>query len=180
MDSRHESVAAKTATTGWELGRNQGAAPYVAGSAPDEVIDRFGEEVCRAMPLAPPDQPKQDCAAMARATSALARIAPQDDLEAIMATQLLAAHAAVIACYEQAMKPDADVAWRRENLTQAARLTRATVTVIAALQRYRINAAKAAAHGARQNGAGSERSANLRNNPMQRRRPRSRRNCRQG
>lgn len=62
---------------------------------------------------------------------------PGDELEAMMAAQLFAAHNAAMECYRRAMLPAQPMEARSENLNQANKLSRTYATLIEALNRYR-------------------------------------------
>ena len=68
---------------------------------------------------------------------ALAAIGPKDELEAMMAAQLLAAHNATMECYRRAMHPEQTFQGRSEELTQANKLSRTYATLVEALNRHR-------------------------------------------
>ena len=53
---------------------------------------------------------------LAATTAALAGIHPKDELEGMMAAQLIAAHNAAMECYRRAMIPQQSFEGRRENL----------------------------------------------------------------
>ena len=73
-----------------------------------------------------------------RATAAaLAGIGPRDELEGMMATQLIAAHNAAMECYRRAMLVGQTFVGRRENLNQANRLSRTWTTLQGALDKHR-------------------------------------------
>jgi hypothetical protein len=65
----------------------------------------------------------------------LVGISPQDEMERMIAAQLVAAHVATMDCYRRSRTSDADA--RRENLNQANKLSRAFVMLFGALQRNR-------------------------------------------
>lgn len=69
--------------------------------------------------------------------AALIGIAPKDELEGMMAAQLIAAHNASMECHRRAMITDQSVEGRRENLAQANKLSRTCVTLLEALNRHR-------------------------------------------
>ena len=69
--------------------------------------------------------------------AALIGIGPQDELEAMMAAQLIAAHNAAMECYRRAMIGEQTFEGRRENLTQANKLSRTFTTLLEALNRHR-------------------------------------------
>jgi hypothetical protein len=132
--------------------RHRGALQHIGGSQSDEWNDRLGAETVQAMPQLACETREQK---MDAALHGLAGIAPQDELEGIMAAQMIAAHAAAMDCYRRAANED----WleeRREHLNQATRLSRASATLFTALQRCRrssrsaARAPRGAAKGAKQ------------------------------
>jgi hypothetical protein len=68
---------------------------------------------------------------------ALMGIGPKDELEGMMAAQLIAAHNAAMECYRRAMIGDQTFEGRRENLAQANKLSRTYATLLEALNRHR-------------------------------------------
>ncbi|MCK1477558.1 hypothetical protein IVB27_22805 [Bradyrhizobium sp. 197] len=79
------------------------------------------------------DRDKQSNAILA----ALAGIRPKDELEGMMAAQLVAAHNAAMECYRRAMIGEQTFEGRRENLTQASKLSRTYAALLEALNRHR-------------------------------------------
>jgi hypothetical protein len=69
--------------------------------------------------------------------AALMGIAPQDELEGMMAAQLVAAHNAAMECYRRAMIGEQSFEGRREALTQANKLSRTYAALVEALNRHR-------------------------------------------
>jgi hypothetical protein len=69
--------------------------------------------------------------------SALAGIAPRDELEGMMAAQLVAAHNAAMECYRRAMIGEQTFEGRRENLAHANKLSRTYAALLEALNRHR-------------------------------------------
>lgn len=69
--------------------------------------------------------------------AALIGIGPKDELEGMMAAQLLAAHNAAMECYRRAMLNEQTFEGRRENLSQANKLSRSFSTLLEALNRHR-------------------------------------------
>ena len=73
-----------------------------------------------------------------RATvEALIGINPRDELEGMMAAQLIAAHHAAMECYQRAMIHGQTFEGRRENLNHANKLSRTWTTLLGALNRHR-------------------------------------------
>jgi hypothetical protein len=80
----------------------------------------------------------EDCDKQLSATvAALMGIAPKDELEGMMAAQLIAAHNAAMECYRRAMIGEQTFEGRRENLTQANKLSRTYAALVEALNRHR-------------------------------------------
>jgi hypothetical protein len=69
--------------------------------------------------------------------AALVGIAPDDELEGMVAAQLVASHNAAMECYRRAMIGDQTFEGRRENLSQANKLSRTHATLLEALNRHR-------------------------------------------
>src|SRR3954468_23350751 len=69
--------------------------------------------------------------------AALMGIGPKDELEGMMAAQLVAAHNAAMECYRRAMISEQTFEGRRENLTQANKLSRTYAALVEALNRHR-------------------------------------------
>ena len=64
-------------------------------------------------------------------------IGPKDELEGMIAAQLLAAHNAAMECYRRAMIGEQSFEGRRENLSQANKLSRTYAVLLDALNRHR-------------------------------------------
>ena len=71
------------------------------------------------------------------AIAGLIGIAPQDEIEGMIAAQLIATHNATMECYRRAMIGEQTLEGRRENLNQANKLSRTYATLIEALNRHR-------------------------------------------
>src|SRR5205085_1598417 len=81
---------------------------------------------------------KESCDQQYSATvAALIGIGPRDELEAMIAAQLLAAHNATMKCYRRAMLFEQTFEGRRENLSQANKLSRTYAALLDALNRHR-------------------------------------------
>jgi hypothetical protein len=64
-------------------------------------------------------------------------IGPRDELEGMIAAQLIACHGASMECYRRAMIGDQTFEGRRENLSQANKLSRTYATLLESLNRHR-------------------------------------------
>jgi hypothetical protein len=69
--------------------------------------------------------------------SFLAGVKPKDELEGMLAAQLLASHNAAMECYRRAMISEQTFEGRKENLNQANKLSRTYATLLEALNRHR-------------------------------------------
>ena len=69
--------------------------------------------------------------------SALIAISPGDEIEGMIATQLIAAHNASMECFRRAMIGEQTFEGRRENLNQANKLSRTYSALLEALNRHR-------------------------------------------
>ena len=68
---------------------------------------------------------------------AMIGIAPRDELEGMVAAQLLACHNAAMECCRRAMIEEQTFEGRRENLSQANKLSRTYATLLESLNRHR-------------------------------------------
>jgi hypothetical protein len=73
----------------------------------------------------------------AAAAGGLVGIGPKDELEGMLAGQLIAAHSAAMECYRRAMLTEQTFEGRKENLTQANKLSRTYATLLETLNRHR-------------------------------------------
>jgi hypothetical protein len=62
---------------------------------------------------------------------------PRDELEGMLAAQMVAAHAAAMECYRRAMIPEQTSECRQDNLRQAAKLSRVYADLLLALDKHR-------------------------------------------
>jgi hypothetical protein len=69
--------------------------------------------------------------------AALVGLGPKDELEGMIAAQLIAAHNAAMECYRRAMLGEQTFEGRRENLGQANKLSRTYAVLLDALNRHR-------------------------------------------
>jgi hypothetical protein len=67
--------------------------------------------------------------------AALAAIKPADELESMLAAQIVACHNAAMECYRRAMIGEQTFEGRRESLNQANKLSRTCATLLEALNR---------------------------------------------
>jgi predicted KAP-like P-loop ATPase len=64
-------------------------------------------------------------------------VAPKDELEGMLAAQVIAAHNAAMECYRRAMIREQTLEGRQQSLSQESKLSRASAALIEALNRRR-------------------------------------------
>jgi hypothetical protein len=114
----------------------KGTLKNIGGSRSDRWNNILANQAIQALWLKHSDletREKQFSATVA----ALIGIAPKDELEGMMAAQLIAAHNATMECYRRAMLGEQTFEGRRENLAQANKLSRTFATLLEALNRHR-------------------------------------------
>ena len=108
----------------------------IGGSRSDHWNSTLANQTLKALWLEhsdPATREKQHSATLA----ALIGIGPKDELEGMMAAQLIAAHNAAMECYRRTMIGEQSFEGRRENLAQANKLSRTYATLLEALNRHR-------------------------------------------
>ena len=108
----------------------------VGGSQSDEWNNVLANQTVHALWLANSSDETQEQQASAT-VAALIGIGPRDELEGMIAAQLIAAHNAAMECYRRAMIGEQTFEGRRENLNQANKLSRTSATLLEALNRHR-------------------------------------------
>lgn len=116
--------------------QERGALKHIGGSANDDWNNLLANQAIQALSLKNSDPGTRD--RQLRATiAALAGIEPKDELEGMMAAQLIAAHNATMECYRRAMHSEQTLEGRRESLSQANKLSRTYALLLDALNRHR-------------------------------------------
>jgi hypothetical protein len=108
----------------------------VGGSQSDDWNIRLANDTAQALWLTNSDD-KTRGQQVSAALAGLSGIAPKDELEGMMAAQLVAAHSAAMECYRRAMIGEQTFEGRRENLGQANKLSRTFAALMDALDRHR-------------------------------------------
>jgi hypothetical protein len=114
----------------------KGMLKHIGGSRSDHWNNILASQTVQALWVkhsSPEAQGKQLSATFA----ALAGIGPKDELEGMMAAQLIAAHNCAMECYRRAMIGEQTFEGRSEALTQANKLSRTFATLLEALNRHR-------------------------------------------
>jgi hypothetical protein len=114
----------------------KGRLKNIGGSQSDRWNNVLANQAVQALWVknsSPEERDKQLSATLA----ALIGIAPKDELEGMMAAQLVAAHNAAMECYRRAMIGEQTFEGRRESLSQANKLSRTYAALLEALNRHR-------------------------------------------
>ena len=90
----------------------------IGGSQSDHWNNVLGNQAVQALWVKNSSQEERE-RQLTATLAALAGIAPKDELEGMMAAQLVAAHNAAMECYRRAMIGEQTFEGRRENLAQA-------------------------------------------------------------
>ena len=116
--------------------QEEGRLKLLGGSASDAFNSTLANQVMRALWREHADEDERK-KLLSAAAAALVGIGPRDELEGMLAGQLVAAHSAAMECYRRAMIPDQTFEGHRESLTHANKLSRTYVTLLEALNRHR-------------------------------------------
>jgi hypothetical protein len=114
----------------------KGVLKNIGGSRSDHWNNTLANQAVQALWLEHSDPATRDKQYSAT-VAALVGIGPKDELEGMMAAQLIAAHNAAMECYRRAMIGEQTFEGRRENLAQANKLSRTYATLLEALNRHR-------------------------------------------
>lgn len=114
----------------------KGELKRIGGSQSDHWNNTLANQSIQALWLKNSDTAAQD-RQLSATVAALLGIAPKDELEGMMAAQLIAAHNAAMECFRRAMLGEQTFEGRRENLNQANKLSRTWTTLLNALNGHR-------------------------------------------
>ncbi|WP_422001185.1 hypothetical protein [Roseovarius mucosus] len=114
----------------------EGRLKHLGGSASDLWNATLVQQAGYSMAIKGSDQTALD-RQVGATIAGLDGIAPRDELEGMMAAQLIAAHNAAMECYRRAMADKQTFEGRKENLNQANKLSRTWATLLDALNKHR-------------------------------------------
>ena len=114
----------------------KGRLKSIGGSLSDHWNNVLANQTIQALWLerSSPETRDRQCGAT---VAGLVGIGPNDELEGMMAAQLIAAHNAAMECYRRAMIGEQTFEGRRENLNQANKLSHTWATLLDALNKHR-------------------------------------------
>jgi citrate synthase len=114
----------------------KGRLKSIGGSQSDHWNNILANQAAQALWLKNLSSEEQD-RQLSATIAALMGVAPKDELEGMMAAQLIAAHNAAMECFRRAMIGEQSFEGRRENLAQANKLSRTFATLLEALNHHR-------------------------------------------
>src|SRR5262249_37065405 len=117
------------------LGKNPAAG--LGGSMSDDWNNLVANQTTRTLWFFADSDPEEIRRERHAAVDALIGITPGDELEGVIAAQLIAAHNAAMECYRRAMIGEQTFEGRRENLSQANNLSRTYAALLDTLNRHR-------------------------------------------
>jgi hypothetical protein len=118
-------------------GKREGRLKAIGGSMSDDWNSNLANETIRTLWFFENSDPEIVKKQRRAAIDALIGIRPGDELEGMIAGQLVACHQASMECYRRAMIRDQSFEGRCENLAQANKLSRTYATLLEALDRHR-------------------------------------------
>ncbi len=134
--STTKPVAERTKLDPNDPALRNGKRKHLGGSQSDHWNLILADQAVQALWLPKSDPEARDW--LIGATFAgLSGIAPKDEIEGMIAAQLLAAHNATMECYRRAMNGEQSFEGRRENQSQATKLSRTFAVLLDALNRHR-------------------------------------------
>jgi glutamate mutase epsilon subunit len=133
--AKPEQPAQKVMNLGDPASR-EGKLKMLGGSLSDDFNNVLANDAVKALWTKNSDSAFTD-RQIAAVAGALVGIGPQDELEGMLAGQMIAAHSAAMECYRRAMIGEQTFEGRKENLAQANKLSRTYTTLLEALNRHR-------------------------------------------
>jgi hypothetical protein len=114
----------------------EGKLKSIGGSKSDTFNNVLANQVIHSLWLKHADEDERE-KLLSAAVAGLVGIAPRDELEGMLAAQMIAAHNAAMECHRRAMLSEQTFEGRKENLTQANKLSRTYTSLLEALNRHR-------------------------------------------
>ena len=120
-----------------DVSKLRGHLKVIGGSMSDDWNNLVANQTTRTLWFFADSDPQESRRERHAAVDALMGIKPGDELEGMIAAQLIACHNASMECYRRAMIRDQIFEGRREALSQANKLSRTYAALLDALNRHR-------------------------------------------
>ena len=114
----------------------RGSLKPIGGSDNDDFCNVLVDQVCSSLWKKNSDLDERQRQMLA-VVAAMMGMQPRDELEGMLIGQLIASHNAAMECYRRAMIGEQTFEGRRENLTQANKLSRSYAALVETLDRHR-------------------------------------------
>jgi hypothetical protein len=135
MSAKKPAADDKKATTVVANDR-KGTLKSIGGSQSDLWNNILGNQALQALWIKHSEKEERD-RQYGATIAGLIGIGPKDEIEGMIAAQLIAAHNAAMECYRRAMIAEQTLEGRRENLNQVNKLSRTYAVLLDALNRHR-------------------------------------------
>lgn len=136
MSTRKPATHAPKTVLADDPDNRKGRLKTIGGSQSDHWNNTLANQAVQALWVKNSDDQERD-RQLSATVAGLTGIGPKDELEGMMAVQLVAAHNAAMECYRRAMIGEQTFEGRRENLNQANKLSRTWATLLDALNKHR-------------------------------------------
>src|SRR5215831_7707240 len=120
-----------------DVSKLRGHLKVIGGSMSDDWNNLVANQTTRTLWFFADSDPEEIRRERHAAVDALMGIKPEDELEGMIAAQLIACHNASRECYRRAMIGEQTFEGRRENFSQANKLSRTYAALLDALNRHR-------------------------------------------
>jgi hypothetical protein len=114
----------------------EGKLRRIGGSGSDDLNQVLADQAFRSLWTAHSDEATRDQQVQAT-LAAMMGIAPRDEVEGMLAAQMVAAHHNAMECHRRSMLSNQTFEGRKENLNQANKLSRTYTLLLDALNRHR-------------------------------------------
>jgi hypothetical protein len=115
----------------------KGTLKAIGGSMSDDWNNTIANQTANAVFRYKNDDPETAKRGRFAAVAAVIGLKPTDEIEGMIAAQLIACHNAAMECYRRAMLPDISFDMRHGNLNSANKLSRTYSTLLESLNRHR-------------------------------------------
>lgn len=120
-----------------DLSKQEGKLRLIGGSMSDDWNNILANQTIQSLWLFENSDPKEIRRKRHATVDALIGFKPKDEIEGMIAAQLIACHNSSMECYRRAMIQEQTFEGRRDNLSQANKLSRTYAALVESLNRHR-------------------------------------------
>jgi hypothetical protein len=136
MMAKTKPNAAPKSISAFDPAHGEGKLRRIGGSGSDDFNQILADQAFKSVWKAHSDEATKDQQFQAT-LAAMMGIAPRDEVEGMLVTQMVAAHNNAMECHRRAMLDQQTFEGRKENLNQANKLSRTYTLLLDALNRHR-------------------------------------------